>query len=265
MAKQRIINTRFWSDTYVVNLDPLEKYLFLYFLTNEHTNICGIYELSTKTMANETGLEEKTVQKMIKRLKGKVYYVNGWVYIRNFSKHQRENESIKIGVSRAMSLVPPEVLLKINEIDKLPQSDTSLGTEPDIPELESEPKLKPEPKGYAAKAASSSSPKKLDPKKDTTPQDLKEYLEKMRASPSRHIRLIAEYADELKPRFTTKGQWHVFTQRHLRDASDLAPFTDEQIANAFSQVKKNLKTSNNPKGYITKWTIKTLLDFIHEN
>ena len=37
MAKTRIINTRFWIDDYTSNLDPIEKLLFLYFLTNTAT------------------------------------------------------------------------------------------------------------------------------------------------------------------------------------------------------------------------------------
>ena len=42
--KQRYVNTRFWNDTYVSSLDPIEKLLFIYLLTNEHTNISGVYE-----------------------------------------------------------------------------------------------------------------------------------------------------------------------------------------------------------------------------
>ena len=41
--KQRYINTKFWDDNYVIQLDPSEKLMFIYFITNPLTNICGIY------------------------------------------------------------------------------------------------------------------------------------------------------------------------------------------------------------------------------
>ena len=39
MAKERMINTRIWSDTWMSNLDPIEKLLFLYFLLTSHTRL----------------------------------------------------------------------------------------------------------------------------------------------------------------------------------------------------------------------------------
>lgn len=118
MAKQRYINTRFWSDNFVSELNPLDRYLFLYFLTNEHTNICGIYEVPLKTISFETGIQLDMLKKMLVRLKGKVYYVNGWVYIKNFAKHQAINESIVKGIEAAKKDIPAEIMSKINEIEQ---------------------------------------------------------------------------------------------------------------------------------------------------
>ena len=58
MAKERIVNTRFWSDTYISNLDPIEKLLFLYLITNQYTEISGLYELPLKYMAVDTGIDK---------------------------------------------------------------------------------------------------------------------------------------------------------------------------------------------------------------
>jgi len=69
-------------------LDPIEKLLFVYLLTNEHTNISGIYEMPLKIMAVETGLDESMLKKVFGRLKSKVNYVDGRVIIKNFIKHQ---------------------------------------------------------------------------------------------------------------------------------------------------------------------------------
>ena len=73
MAKTRMVNTRFWNDSWVRKLNSLDRYLFLYLLTNEHTNICGIYELPIGTMAYEIGIDERDLERtMLKRLKPKV-------------------------------------------------------------------------------------------------------------------------------------------------------------------------------------------------
>ena len=44
MSKQRSVDTCFWDDRYITQLDPSEKLLFLYLLTNTLTNICGVYQ-----------------------------------------------------------------------------------------------------------------------------------------------------------------------------------------------------------------------------
>lgn len=136
MAKQRYINTKFWSDNFISDLNPLDRYLFLYFLTNEHTNIAGTYEIPLKTISFETGLEIDMLKKMLKRLQGKIYYIDGWVYIKNFEKHQAVNNSILKGIELAKKDIPKEISEKISKIeqgvDRLgtasPQDPTYLNT-----------------------------------------------------------------------------------------------------------------------------------------
>jgi len=106
--KQRYINTRFWNDSYVSELDPIEKLLFVYFLTNEHTNISGIYELPLKIMAVETGIDESMFKKIIPRIKDKVRYINGYVIIKNFVKYQKtESELTLKGIDNCLKDLDP--------------------------------------------------------------------------------------------------------------------------------------------------------------
>ena len=118
MAKTRIINTRFWIDDYTSNLDPIEKLLFLYFLTNTATEICGAYELPLKVVAVETGIEKEMVEKIIGRFTRdkKIFYVEGWVWITNFTKHQIKNPSVEQGIERCFNDVPDKITNKINEL-----------------------------------------------------------------------------------------------------------------------------------------------------
>lgn len=159
MAKNRFINTKFWSDGFIIELNPLDRYLFLYFLTNEHTNICGIYELPLKRMADETGIEKEMLSKMLKRLKGKIEYVNGWVYIKNFTKHQSPSEKIHIGIENGKKLVPEDILKKIYLMDKV-----SIPTQLPEPEPEPESELESESKHKAEFESEGSGASPLIPK-----------------------------------------------------------------------------------------------------
>jgi len=147
MAKRRMIDTRFWSDNFISELNPLDRYLFLYFLTNEHTNISGIYEVPLKRVSDETGIEKDMLLKMMKRLKGKVEYIDGWVALKNFAKYQSDNESVRKGIINAKALIPSHILQRV---DTLWQSVDTVGTASDISELESELELEPELKSKVA-------------------------------------------------------------------------------------------------------------------
>jgi len=112
MAKQRYINTRFWEDNYIFNLDPTEKLLFMYFLTSPLTSICGIYEISTRRIAFDTGIDSLMVEKIIKRFSddGKMHYHKGYIYIVNFISHQSLNPKIKRGIEKALEEIPSDIL-----------------------------------------------------------------------------------------------------------------------------------------------------------
>jgi hypothetical protein len=115
MAKTRYVDTRFWHDTFIRDyLNPLDRYLFLYFLTNDKTNISGIYELPLSMIANETGIDKETLGVMIKRLDGKIHYIEGWVYIANFQKYQSTgNPKIKAGIKAELDKIPNRIIEEI--------------------------------------------------------------------------------------------------------------------------------------------------------
>lgn len=97
-----MVNSKFWNDNFIVGLSPNEKYLFLYFLTNSHTELCGIYEIPFCVIRNETGLEEEEIQTALTALQEKIIYQDGWVYVKNFTKNQTPNENMKKGAERAL-------------------------------------------------------------------------------------------------------------------------------------------------------------------
>jgi len=69
VANFRNINMSFWEDGKVVeNFTPEDRYGFLYCMTNLHTNLCGCYEVSIKTISREIGYTEDAVIHLLKRL-----------------------------------------------------------------------------------------------------------------------------------------------------------------------------------------------------
>lgn len=69
MAWYRNVHNSFWSDPKVVDdFTPEDKYFYLYLLTNPHTNLVGCYEVSTKQIERETGYNEDTVSRLLKRM-----------------------------------------------------------------------------------------------------------------------------------------------------------------------------------------------------
>ncbi len=116
MSKYRMLDTRFWNDNFISELDPIEKLLFCYFLTNEHTNISGVYELPLKIVAIETGIDQSMLQKILPRLSGKIDYSDGWVIAKNFLKYQNINSrDVQTGVTRELAKIPNKLSERLSD------------------------------------------------------------------------------------------------------------------------------------------------------
>ena len=94
VAKQRIVNTKFWDDSYIARLNPTEKLLFLYLITNPLTNIAGVYELPLRRVAFDTGITLEEVETILKRFEqdGKLVVADGWIGIANSSNTRRSTQ-----------------------------------------------------------------------------------------------------------------------------------------------------------------------------
>lgn len=65
MAAFRKISVTFWSDSFVGELTPEQKYFYLYLMTNDKTTQCGIYETSIRKICFDTGYNSETVHKLL--------------------------------------------------------------------------------------------------------------------------------------------------------------------------------------------------------
>lgn len=108
MDKRRVINTNFWKDNYIVELDPIEKLLFLYLFTNPRTTLLGVYEINIREIAFDTGIDKDMIIKIIGRFEqdDKVHYKDGWIMLVNFLKNQSLNPSMVKNLTKVYLTLP---------------------------------------------------------------------------------------------------------------------------------------------------------------
>lgn len=122
MAAQRYISTSFWDDAWIQNLDPGEKLIYMYLLTNALTNIAGIYEITKRRISFDTGYPMDMVSKALNRLEKdkKAYHFNdAWIILVNWPKHQKAGARSKIrdGIDAVLKALPDEVWSYLCTVD----------------------------------------------------------------------------------------------------------------------------------------------------
>jgi hypothetical protein len=111
MSKLRSVSTAFWSDPFIEDLTPSEKLLFLYLITNDKTNMLGIYEVSIKKISFDTGLNKDIIEKSLKEFErlSKVKYIKNHIILVNFMKHQNYNTNMKKSAIDIYNELPNEL------------------------------------------------------------------------------------------------------------------------------------------------------------
>ena len=82
---------------------------------------------------------------------------------------------------------------------------------------------------------------------------MKEYLKEMENHKARHINVIGHYFEEKGLSYDTREQANIAVKRHLRAATGVAKFSDNQIVKATKQAKKE---------YSEVWTVETILKIL---
>lgn len=127
--KTRIIHTRFWQDQYISTLTKKEKLVFIYFLTNERVNICGIYEIPDKYISMDLDISIKELQPIKQKFQKdqRFIFYNGWVKIPKVEKYNSFlGEKNLIAKDRELALVPSNLIGDIYPLDT--SIDTSIDT-----------------------------------------------------------------------------------------------------------------------------------------
>ena len=87
---KRTIHTYFWQDPYIDSLNKDEKLLYLYLLTNERTNMAGIYEIIMSKLSGETGIDRKEITRIVQKFEKdeKFIYRKNYIISKNFINKQ---------------------------------------------------------------------------------------------------------------------------------------------------------------------------------
>lgn len=117
MATFRKIHVSFWSDTFVQDLTPEQKYFYLYLMTNNRTTQCGIYEISKRQMCYDTGYNTDTINKLLEFFKkaGKVLYSDktSELALKNWGKYNdSRSPKVKSLVDQELMNVKDTVLIQ---------------------------------------------------------------------------------------------------------------------------------------------------------
>ena len=125
MSKLRSVSTAFWSDPFIEDLNPAQKLLFLYLITNEKTNMLGIYEASIKKISFETGVKESEITTFFNlcEQRGKLKYVGNYVILINFVKNQNYNTNMKKSAIDVYNKLPNELKKNGLELDRVNPSE----------------------------------------------------------------------------------------------------------------------------------------------
>lgn len=111
MDLRRSINTKIWADEWFEGLEPETKLVWLYLLTNQYTNMVGIYEITMKRISFETGVSPETLRKAFEGFErvGKAYFIKNHVVLTNWMKNQSMNTNMEKAAFAQWEKVPLEV------------------------------------------------------------------------------------------------------------------------------------------------------------
>lgn len=81
---------------------------------------------------------------------------------------------------------------------------------------------------------------------------LVEEIKKLEDAPRRALNILALFLDERRPDLRNKEQYQATFKRHIKAATALAPFEDDQILAGIRQAKN----------FIPGWTLETILKIL---
>lgn len=86
----RFTETEKWSDPWFQSLPHGSKLLFMYLC--DRCNMAGFYEENIREACFHLGIDESQYKGALKGLESRLVAASGWLWLKNFLKHQRNTE-----------------------------------------------------------------------------------------------------------------------------------------------------------------------------
>jgi hypothetical protein len=129
--KTRIFQTRFYKDRDVLNLTLHAQHLFIYLLTCEQINICGMFELPDPYIMFESKLDKEQLDQAKRELEEakKVIFKDSWVFVINARKNNNYEKSPDnyTAMLREIGRIPKDILEFFNGYSPYSSVDSSVG------------------------------------------------------------------------------------------------------------------------------------------
>ena len=111
---ERGFQTELWTDPFIQGVPPEAKLLFIYLWTNKHCNQAGLYEITLKTIAFDTGLPQESLPALLKQLEPKVvwYPEQNLIWVKNFLKRQCKSQSFLVAAAKCLRATRNNGLVK---------------------------------------------------------------------------------------------------------------------------------------------------------
>lgn len=120
MSTQRYISTSFWDDSWIQTLDPSEKLLYLYYMTNPLTNIAGVYKITLRRICFDTGFNDSTIKHIQEKFEkaGKAFLIGEYIALPSWPNHQKwqKSKNIKDGIDAILASLPDFMIEKLESI-----------------------------------------------------------------------------------------------------------------------------------------------------
>jgi hypothetical protein len=120
VATHRYISTTFWDDAWIQELDPSEKFVYMYLMTNPLTSISGVYKITDRRISFDTGYNADTVKNIMTKfsMAGKAIRKGEWIILPTWPKHQNWEKSptIKQGIIQELKALPDDIFKTLHDV-----------------------------------------------------------------------------------------------------------------------------------------------------
>lgn len=111
---ERGFDTGFWTNRLVEKIPKDGKILLVYLKTNAHCNQAGLYQITTRTMSFETGIEESDLPVIFDTIKEHVvwYKEHDIVWVKDFLKEQAKSSKFIAAAAKCLTTVAHNGIVK---------------------------------------------------------------------------------------------------------------------------------------------------------